>query len=165
MFIATAVVHDVFVFAEVRGEIDRRIVNLTPSEVRPSPLVRAAFKLDSPSLYWGEAFDLYRFEAASRDWKHFHTNKILATPIWMLELWVWYDRRSVEALSLRSMCCSYISARGADGVAMAAFGRGLNDLSPGELDCVVKLAWTGSPRRGCYAIGRLVPGRPKPTPS
>jgi hypothetical protein len=156
---ASMMLHDVLVFSEVRERIDRTIADLTPSEARPTPVVRTVFGLDSPALYWNKAFDLYRYEAATRDWNHFHAYKVPATPIWMFELWIWYDRRSVEALSLRTMCCSVVSERGADGVARAAFGRGLNDLSRNELECVVKLARTGSARRVCYAIGRLVPER------
>lgn len=159
VFVAGMIVHDVLVFSEVRDRINRTIADLTLSERAPSAAVRQALELDAQNLYWEEAFDLYRHESASREWEHFHSNKILATPIWMFELLIWYDRPSVEALRLRTACCDLVSKRGADGVAVAAYGRGLNDLSPEELDCVAKLGrfGGGSRHRLCGAIVRLLP--------
>ena len=155
---ASLIAHDIFLFSEVRDRIDRAIADLTPSEAAPNAAVRAAFGLDDEALYRREAFALYRLESASRKWPNFHTNKVLTTPIWTLQLWIWYDRSSIEALRLKRKACSAaICAAGVDGVAVAAFGRGLNDLSAAELDCVVRLTRFGRGNRSrmCQAIARL----------
>lgn len=140
-FAALLTLHDMVVFSEVRAEINRAIAGLSPSERNPSPAVRKALELDIEDLHFRVAFDLYREEYWSRNWSNFHTRKLVAVPGWALQLWLWYDRPSIEALRLRMWCClheGYGGRRGAEFIAKTTFAKGLNNLTPYELNCVRK---------------------------
>ena len=155
-FAALLTAYDMLVFAETRVEINRLLSNLGPSEINPSPEGRKAFQLDRDDLYPAVAFQMYRREFLRRGWDevaNFHGRKIIATPMWAISMWLWYDRQSIEALELRMWCCEIVGMQSVDAFSTAAFGKTLNALSPRERDCIVnfyKYRWSRS--RTCPEI-------------
>jgi hypothetical protein len=132
-FLVALTTHDIFVFADARERIDWTIAQVPDRDRQPTKEVLVALKLDDIS-YWQWGFNIYREEHQRRGWTNFHSNKILAIPAWALELWIWYDRRSLTIYALRKLK--------ADQYSYAAFGKGINELTAYELDCVARFVRT-----------------------
>ncbi len=145
---AIFVAHDVFVFADVRAEIDRLIDGASESERHPNADVRKAFRLDQAYLYGNVAFDLFRSEFARRDidqQRSFHSEKLFATLLWSVQLRIWYADADIYALRLRMICCEAWGLGSIDEIAQVTYSRGLNDLTISELGCLEK--FESSPSR------------------
>jgi hypothetical protein len=129
---AVLVPHDIVVFSVIRERIDRTIEGADLDTAIREPAIRRSFGLDAQPFYLLVAFELYRREHAER-WDpevSFHSEKIPATLVWGLELWLWYDRASLEVFYLRRWRV--------DTIAEAVFTKKVPALSAYELDCVAR---------------------------